>query len=320
VKTKQTKGKQHKEAIMKTKLTETKFKSALGLVGQLLSRVACLGAVIFICSSALAQNLFVSGYGCGGGEILNDPPACGKIFKFTSDGHQSIFVSGLNYPGDLAFDSGGYLFVVECEPCWTPHPGHAIYKINPIGARTRFATGLTYSPYLAADSTGNLFVADYDDGIVYHYKPSGLRGIFASGLYHPISMAFDSAGKLFVADNSMGNIYQGSIYAYNPDGSRVIFAVLDPSDRPADLAFDSMGNLFMADLGGNIYKYDLHGVRMAFGSVPNSAQSLACDSGGNLFVLDASDAIIYKFTPQGARSIFASGQALGETFSHVAFQ
>ena len=313
---------------MKTKLTETKFKSALGLVGQLFSRVACLGAVIFICSSASAQYLFVSGFGCSG--EIPDPPACGKIFYFTSEGQQHIFYSGFNYPGDLTVGVGGYVFVVECDPCWTPHPGHAIYKVLGYGWATRFAFGLPNSPlYLAADRTGNLFVADYDGGIIYKYTPSGSRSIFASGLYHPTGMAFDSAGKLFVADNSMGNIYQGSIYAYKPNGLRVTFAVLDPSDRPADLAFDSMGNLFMADLGGNIYKYDLHGVRTTFGSVPNSAQSLACDSAGNLLVVDAGDVsgsgtavpnAIYKFTQQGVRSAFTPAQPLGETFACLAFQ
>ena len=93
-----------------------------------------------------------------------------------------------------------------------------------------------------------------------------------------------------------------------------------------------MGNLFMADLGGKIYRYDLSGVlrrhvRTTFGSVPNSAQSLAFDSAGNLFVVDVGDVsgngnanAIYKFTQQGARSTFASGQALSETFACVAFQ
>ena len=143
-------------------------------------------------------------------------------------------------------------------------------------------------------------------------------------------MAFDSAGNLFVADNSLGNIYQGSIYKYKPDGSRVTFALLDSGDRPVDLAFDSMGNLYMADLGGKIYKYDLSGVlrrhgRTTFGSVPNSAQSLAFDSAGNLFVVDVGDVsgngnAIYKFTTQGARSTFAKGVALSETLSYVAFQ
>ena len=136
-----------------------------------------------------------------------------------------------------------------------------------------------------------------------------------------------------MADNNAGNIHQGSIYEYKPNGSRTTFAVLNTSDRPADLAFDSMGNLLMADLGGNIYKYDLvvlrRHPRMTFGSVPNSAQSLACDSAGNLLVVDAGDAsgsgtvtpnAIYKFTQQGVRSTFAPAQPLGETFACLAFQ
>src|SRR6266403_4045029 len=41
---------------MKNKLTETKFKSALGLTCHLISRAVCFGAVMLICSSALAQN------------------------------------------------------------------------------------------------------------------------------------------------------------------------------------------------------------------------------------------------------------------------
>ncbi len=46
---------------MKTNLTKTKFKSIFSTVSQFFSRAACLGAVILICSSASAQNLFVSG-------------------------------------------------------------------------------------------------------------------------------------------------------------------------------------------------------------------------------------------------------------------
>ena len=259
----------------------------------------------------------------------------GEIFKFTWDRGQSIVVSGLYKPRDLAFDSARNLFFVDYEIVGGDLRGDAaIYKVAPNGMLTIFASGLSYPSDLAVNKAGTLFVADYDDGIIYKYKPTGLRGTFASGLYHPAGMAFDSAGNLFVADNSIGNIYQGSIYEYKPNGSRVTFAVLNPSDRPAGLAFDSLGNLFMADLGGKIYKYNLNGVlrrqgRTTFGSVPNSAESLAFDSAGNLFVVDAGDVsasgtaipnAIYKFTQQGVRSTFASTSALGETFSHVAFQ
>ena len=306
---------------MKTKLTESKFKCAPGAARRLFSRIACFGAAILICSGAWAQNLFVSGSDARGGEI----------FKFSWDGGQSIFASGFTEPWDLAFDNAGNLFVVDYDRGGLRGDA-AVYKITSNGVRTTFASGLSYPAYLAVDSTGNVFVADYNHGIIYEYKPTGSRATFASGLHHPVGMAFNSAGNLFVVDNS-ANIYLGRIYEYKPDGSRGTFAVLDPSDRPADLAFDSMGNLFMADLGGKIYRYDT-GVlgrhrRTTFGSVPSSAQSLAFDSAGNLLVVDAGDVsgsgtatlnAIYKFTQQGARSIFASGQALGESFACLAFQ
>src|SRR5678815_468013 len=104
---------------MKTKLTETKFKSALGRVGQLFSRVVWLGAAILICSSASAQNMFVSG----------TDPRGGEIFKFSWDGKKSIFASGLHYPGDLAVDSAGNLFVVD-RVCSELFCDTVIYKIT----------------------------------------------------------------------------------------------------------------------------------------------------------------------------------------------
>jgi sugar lactone lactonase YvrE len=308
---------------MKTNLPETIFKSAVDVVAHSLKRIACLGVVILICSGASAQNLFVSGTDVNGGEI----------FKFTWDGRQSIFASGLYRPSDLTFDTAGNLFFMDYEILDSAGDA-AIYKITPNGMLTIFASRLSYPSNLAADQAGDLFVADYDSGIIYKYRPTGSRTTFASGLYHPAGMAFDRTGNLFVADNNAANIYQGSIHEYKSDGSQVTLAVLDPSDRPAGLACDSMGNLYMADLGGNIYKYDLSGVirrqsRTTFGSVPNSAESLAFDSAGNLFVVnvvnvvntgDANGNALYKFTPQGARSMFASGEALREIFSHIAFQ
>ena len=305
---------------MKTKLSKAK----------LFSRLACLGATILICSSASAQNLFVSGNG-GLKNCLRS--GCGVVYKFTWDGVQSIFAGGLVDPLDVAFDTAGNLFVVDYDRAGLLGDA-VIYKIAPNGARSVFASGLSYPSYLAVDTAGNLFVADYNHGIIYKYKPTGSRAIFAAGLYHPVGMAFNSAGELYVADNNGGNIVQGHIYAYKPNGSRTIFASLDAADRPADLTFDSLGSVFVADLSGKIYKYDAPGVlrrhpRVTFGSVPGSAQSLAFDSAGNLLVVDGGGVIgtstappdsIYKFTTHGLRSSFAVVQAVGESFACLAFQ
>jgi sugar lactone lactonase YvrE len=304
---------------VKSKLTKTKFRFAFGRIGQLCTRIVWLGAVILICSGAFAQSMFVSGTDAGGGEI----------FKFPLTGAETIFATGLVDPWDLAVDRAGNLFVVDSQ-CGEIYCGAEVSKITPQGGRTILASGLSYPSDLAVDNAGNVFVADCERGIIYEYKQDGSRATFASGLYHPVGPVLDSLGNLFLADNSIGNISQGSIYKYKPDGSHVTIAVLNPGDRPADLALDSMGNLYVADLGGNIYRYALSGVlrrysRSTFGSVPNSAQSLAFDNAGNLFVVDVGDATgkgnaIYEFTAQGARSTFAKGDTLGETFLWLAFQ
>src|SRR5262249_25995407 len=163
---------------------------------------------------------------------------------------QSIFASGLYKPWDLAFDNAGNLYVVDFM-ILDAVGNTAIFKITPDGMLTTFASGVSYASSLATDKAGNLFVADDDDGISNQYKPTRSGASFASGLYHPVGVALDSAGNLYVADNSIGNLHQGSIYKYKPDGSRVTIAVLNAGDRPGDLAFDNLGNLYMADLGGN---------------------------------------------------------------------
>src|SRR2546422_1030959 len=155
---------------MKNKQMETKSKSPLHLAGHLFSRVVCLGAVILICSSARAQNLFMSGW----------DGVSGAIYKFTPDGMRTTFALGLNYPQGLAFDGAGNLFVADVGV-------GAILKFTPEGVRTTFASGL-YSPIaLAFDSRGNLFVADGGfeyDGVfgaaVYKFTLSGRRSTVAS--------------------------------------------------------------------------------------------------------------------------------------------
>jgi len=291
------------------KQTETKFKSALGVACHLFSRAACLGAVILICSSAPAQNLFVSS--------ADSESGLGHIYEFTPNGVRSTFASGLNYAYGLAFDTAGKLFVTA----------DAIYKFTPDGVRTRFASGPAGT--LACDRTGNLFVATGDSdlndfpingsGKIYKFAPDGMRTTFASGLDLPTGLAFDRAGNLFVANVSTRENHHlsGAIYKFPMDGLRSTFA--SGLTNPEALAFDDAGNLFVSDPNPGssaIYKFTPAGVRSTFASELIWAGALACDSAGNLFVADSPGHAIYKFTPSGVRSTFAATDG----FNLLAFQ
>src|SRR5215831_15639222 len=104
---------------MKNRLTERKFKPAGCVAGHLISGIVSLVAVILLCSSALAENLFVA----------DD----NSIVELTPGGVRNTFASGLNSPQNLAFDDAGNLFVADTG---------SIIKFTPYGVRSTFASGL----------------------------------------------------------------------------------------------------------------------------------------------------------------------------------
>jgi hypothetical protein len=86
-------------------------------------------------------NLFVSTESAG-----VNPDA---ILKFTPDGMESTFASGLSWPRGLAFDRAGNLFVAEAVP---PPPNLSvgdILKFTPDGVESVFASNLFVPEFLA---------------------------------------------------------------------------------------------------------------------------------------------------------------------------
>ena len=75
--------------------------------------------------------------------------------------------------------------------------------------------------------------------------------------------------------------------------------------EPLGLSFDSKGNLFVSDLGSNsIYKITPKGEKSTFASGISSV-GMAVDRSGNLFV--SHDDSVFKFTPEGVKTTFVSG-------------
>jgi uncharacterized protein YecT (DUF1311 family) len=79
--------------------------------------------------------------------------------------------------------------------------------------------------------------------------------------------------------------------------------------QASDEAFDGKGNLFVADYSGTISKYTPDGTKSTFtyGLMPERVYDVAFDRTGNLFVSDKENDLIFKFAPDGKKTIFATG-------------
>src|SRR5437764_1191804 len=72
--------------------------------------------------------------------------------------------------------------------------------------------------------------------------------------------------------------------------------------------FAAPGDLYEADNRSNrIFKFTPAGIKSTFASGLNVPFGLAFDSSGNLFEADQGSGTIFKFTPAGVKSTFASG-------------
>ena len=179
----------------------------------------------------------------------------------------------------------------------------------------------------ANGALGDLFVSSNGiggngGGFIYQYTPKGAQSTFASGISRPRGVAFDSSGNLFVATSPFDNVNQvfvATIVKITPAGVQSIFVTLGNYFLEG-IAIDHSNNVFVFGLDQNnpplpspIFEITPGGVQSTFGSVPGPGFGLAFDSAGNLFAADGGYQIqtIYKFTPDGTRSVFVGPAAFG---------
>ena len=211
--------------------------------------------------AALADTLFVA-----------DSQA-GSIYTFGLDGARTTFASGLNFPGDVAFDRSGSLYVSEFGT-------GTIYKYTSGGTRTVFASGLGAPNMIAVDPSGNVYAESndsYNNGPVYKIRPDGTWSLLAQLGYYPHAMACDQSGNLFVASGASGDIYK-----FSPNGAQSVFA--SPPGFVEGVTFGPDGLLYEGNFSSDIRRFSLDGTQsteVATGVV--YPLSLAFDSKGDLF-------------------------------------
>jgi sugar lactone lactonase YvrE len=239
-----------------------------------------------------------------------------SIRIYAPDGTASIFASGLVRPRGLAFDGFGNLFVATLDTATLFDEQGQILKFAPDGTVTVVASHLDFPIALAFDGAGNLYTTlnhlshvFNGGGRILKITPSGLVSTFVhlnpARAHQNFGVAVDEQNNLFVADN-----LQSAIYMITP-GRRIstFVSTLDPSG----LAFDGAGNLYASDGGLNsgepagITKIAPDGTKTLVVSGLEDLRGLAFDFAGNLFAAGHGNNVIYKITPGGSVSIFASG-------------
>ena len=159
-----------------------------------------------------AGNLFVV-------DFVRD--AGSSILKFTPDGKQSTFASGVStrdYGVDiLGLDDNSNLFVAV----FAGDAGCSILKFTPDGTKSTLASGLGEPVDPTFDNKGNLFVGDKVSDSILKFTPDGKKSTFATGTGLS-GMAVDAASNLFVLEGGSELLFK-----FTPDGTRSTFA----SDR-----------------------------------------------------------------------------------------
>jgi len=198
-------------------------------------------------------------------------------------------------------------------------------KILILPVRTFLSLGAIFALVTAAHAQ-NLYVSAQvpPSHAILEFTPDGTRSTYASGLLFPRGLAFDSIGNLFAAETLEPDNHDiGRALRFNlrnkvsTVGSVTHFFF-------QGLAVDVAGNTYVMasddnspTLAGTIFKFTPDGEQIVFGSVPGTtgdnepqpSWGLAFDSQGNLYAADGGAQTIYKFAPNGARSVFVGPSA-----------
>jgi uncharacterized protein (TIGR03437 family) len=144
--------------------------------------------------------------------------------------------ANLNYPGGVAVDSSGNIFIADTG-------NGSIRKVGPDGTITTLLQGFLGPTSVAVDPTGGIYIAD--QYTIFKSDSDGKITHLGNAWNVPWAVVVDAAGNVYVADSHAHRIRKIS-----PDGNATSIAGTGLS-YPLGVAVDGAENLYIADTGHN---------------------------------------------------------------------
>jgi len=126
------------------------------------------------------------------------------VFKFTPSGDVSSFITGLNTPNGLAFNSVDELYVCDGQ-------GNMIYKYDIDGNQLdSFSVPGHPSGIVKSPDSDIMIFTKYQGNSIHSLAPDGTEDLIsdADDLNGPVGLAFDDNGDLYVGNYTNREIYK----------------------------------------------------------------------------------------------------------------
>jgi sugar lactone lactonase YvrE len=230
----------------------------------------------------------------------------------------------------------GLALVALCVALW---PGVGIQAESDIVTVVAFNPSRAEAPEnLIFDHRGNLYLNMALTGEIRKIAPDGTQSTLATlrvgagrSTNALLGLAVDRHDTVYalLSSHNVGGSDTHGVWRIHPDGTKELFAALDPAGFPNQPLFDARGNLLVADsfLGtiwritpdGEVSRWITDPLLMpdtaACGfPLPRGANGMAFDDHGNLFVANTNKALIVRIPihrdgSAGSPSVYASGCA-----------
>jgi len=221
-----------------------------------------------------------------------------SIGKYDQNGLaiNSSYITGLDFPVSMAFDSAGNLYVGNGV---TKGLG-SISKYSPNGTliNSSLITGLDSPSGLALDMNDNIYVTYPANGSIRKYSPDGalLNASFLLNTGDPTGIAFDRAGFIYIID------YNGKVRKYDSSGNITDNPLIAGLVNPIGIAIDSLGFIYTANAGNDtIGKYNPDGSAINTNLISglSTPLHLAFDAYDNLYIPNNTSQSVSEFTSSG---------------------